>query len=511
MSPAPGNADITNKHVANQTKIEGDSDAERRSNANIRDWFLEQDNGVIRSVLQSDLQPFADFQDIAKMMFVTIDQFLPSFMNNLLHVYDNRPAFKFPDDTGDTDKLRKLLDEVDLFEALRSTLIQSRLHNTTLTGVHYNDKLDRMFLQTGYNIGNSWVETFPGFMLEWEIFAYEVWHKGREIEWVVWDRGAPDGPEHYIFRTSAEFPKLNRDNPLRLTNGKKMPIPGNDDLMAPAYGSAENPTAPYVTYRYERHNDFWGNGMDAVVELIRMVNLLLTVAGDDTIQETIRLLILNFDPTGTKGEKGQIKTGLRHPIVSENAVPGVDVAPSGEIVTAELFNEEILKLVDSLLEITSNMHNVDNPIRRKIMTELSGIALRLRAEPAMQNWAKDIRRVRKPDMELIHRIVEVNNLSREKNQIDVKILDGLVLDYQEPNLSRDEDGEFAAEQVRWQHGLSNPIAWVMRTNPEFTEDDAKKFIENNQKITRELKGQPLNLTSASTAADRIRQDATPNS
>jgi len=176
-----------------------------------------------------------------------------------------------------------------------------------------------------------------------------------------------------------------------------------------------------------------------------------------------------------------------------NAAPGAREDPKAQMVTAELYNEDIIKLVETLLDMISNMNEIDNPIKSDLKDNLSGIALRLRAEPKMQHWQEDIGRVRKPDKELLEALINVNNANRSDNKINLKVLAGLTLDYVEPNVVKDEDGEYKLERQKWADSLSNPIAWMQRTNPELSEQEARGIILANKVIVSDLQGQALNL------------------
>ena len=494
----------------------------RKGKAQLRDLFLDMDSGVITSVLKSDLSKYMDTKDINNMRIISLDQYVEVFMQNLLHVYDSTPAVTFsqeaeekldddgnpviPEESKDMTRFRALLQEVNITEVFRTNLIQARLHNTTLCEVKYNKTRKKMFVQTGFNVGNSWVKPFDGFWTDWEVFAYEKITDEDEHIWVVWDRIDEDTTEVYLFTTKeAVWPNFSATDPKNhLTNGVKTPLPGNEGLTYPPSEDSDM-DAPIITYRYNKHTDFWGNGMDSLIEIVRSVNVLLSVANDDTIQETIRLLVLNFHPTGSKGEKAQIKGGIRHPIVSSDNAPGQDNDPKMQLLQAELFNDDIIKFVETLLDMISNMFEIDNPIVSDVAATLSGIALRLRAEPLMQHWREDIGRVTKPDRELLEALINVNNLNRSDNKIDPKILDLVVIDYVEPNVVKDEAGEFALEIQKWPLGLSNPILWVQRQNPEMTEAVARAFILKNKTVTDELRGSALNLRSQTLIEENLDQ------
>ena len=180
----------------------------------------------------------------------------------------------------------------------------------------------------------------------------------------VWDRDLNE--MYYVYIPKNQTLKFDLSKESQRSLGDIVPIGDNEDIIAPEYENG----MPFTTYRYKDcYMDFWGNGMDSVVELIRSINILLTICNDDTIQESIRLLILNFNPTGVEGESGQLKTGLRHPLFVEEGYTDMD--PQGNIVSADLYNDDIVKLIESLTDSLSSLHNVDNILKKNLTQNLT--------------------------------------------------------------------------------------------------------------------------------------------
>jgi len=456
--------------------------------ANSRDWFWEQDNHVIRSFLENDLKLYyVDQADITHMKLITLDFFISAFLKKLCNVYDTPPVFKFEEKVKEESETRfnKLMNEVDIKQKMAENFEKMRLHNTIMVYVQYAGSIDLMHIQNGFNVGNTYIIEHPEYTLEWDALAYVyISESSQDVQRIVWDRGTN---EHYILLSDKALPKFHKDKKTRRFDGKDyIAIDDNKTLDAPKYD--EEGTMPWITYRFQDHNRaFWGNGFDSLVELVRVINVLLTVAEDDTIQETIRILMLDFDPIGTLGEGGTTKVGLRHPVFPRGGTVGGEGKPSGQILSADLYNDDIYKLVDKLAGITSNMHSVDSPLKERLTQDLSGIALRLRAEPLMRSWALDINKLRKSDMDLIKTIVLVNNYHRDDNQIDVKMLESLNIDYQQPHVVSDENSDYELERMKWEDGMSSPVQFIMKLDPEIkSEDDAKETIKKNLEDSKEV-------------------------
>jgi hypothetical protein len=227
--------------------------------------------------------------------------------------------------------------------------------------------------------------------------------------------------------------------------------------------------------------------MDSIVELIRSINILLTVLQDDTIREAIRILIMGFEPTGTKDIKGRIKTGIRNPIFSANAFSGDGQAPT-EILSANLYTDDILKYIDNLVEMVSATYAVESVLKTQLTQDLSGIALRIRNEPLLRQWSSDIMKVRNLDRQLIRQIIACNNYNRSDNQINPLICDQMVIDYQQPQVITDEAKDYALAKIQMQDGVISVVDWVQKENPEMDRDQAREFIISNKAEFEEMFG-----------------------
>lgn len=457
------------QNMIEREKIRNVSLGEIRRLAQLRDVYREQDNFSIRQILKNDLRNYMDGFDIKRMKLVTLDFFIPAFLQKICNVYDTPPLIKVPDSKSG-EALMTLLSKVNLIPSITEAFERMKLHNTVMAHIKYNENFDRIIIDSRFNAGNTFIVPDESDSTEWQALAYEYRTDKKKTWWVVWDRLTK---EHYYVVTDKKYPEF--DSVSRFTD-TRVNIAGNEDFDGPDYGGTGR--MPWVLYRKQNHgNQFWGNGMDSLVELIRSINILLTVANDDTIQETIRLLILNFNPDGIQGDNGQIKAGLRHPIFPENTM--MDTNPDAKVVSADLYNEEVYKMVQQLADFVSTLHNVDSPIKTELEQNLSGIALKLKTEPLLRQWASDINTLRSPDLELISKLVMVNNYHREE-QIDEAVLNELVVEYQEPKIVSDEKADYELERMKWEDGTSSPILYLLKQNPDKDEDWATEYIKNNK-------------------------------
>lgn len=437
--------------------------------AYLRDIFYYRKSAAIRRVLLNDMKLYdCDTADLSRMKPVLI-HFIPEFIEKLCTLYDRPPLFEFGDSAPENDR-RQLLDllaEVRINNFLPQNFNLTRLHNTILACVRYHNRTDKIFLDSFFNQSNTIVQTYPDNYLEPAIVVYKTGDR-----FYVWDR---ENKEHYWLKDRPKFLKEG----IGIENREKYPIEGNSDLQAPDY-------FPFVVYRYRDTGEFWGEGFDELIDVARLINLLYTITGDDAIQETIRLLILNFNPTGIEGESGHIKTGLKHPLFPESTIPGQDNNLQAQVVSADLYIEAIGLLIEDITDRISNIHSIPNVIKKEVQSDLSGIALRLKMQPILDRHQKDQNVMKYCDLELIKTIVGVHNYHRPAKRIDEKVLDGFQINYQTPEIIVDEKEEFELEKEKWEKGISNPVEYVMRKNPNFTVEEAKRYIKENLSLTAEL-------------------------
>ena len=479
-------------HQLNYSKIYTDNLQDRIVQAQRRDYFFDQDAAAIYQMLRSDLEPFfKDAQDLAELNPITIDQFVYAFMEKLCNVYDRQPVFQFEDAVPQAarERFAELMTEVRIHQIMHEQFMRTRLHNTTLATIKYSKMLDRLFVEGGYNIGNAMVVEHPEYMYEASLIAYETITWDNKPRFIVWDR---EHNEHYATK---DVPKWDPES--RTVTSEKIPIP-------PGAGITKPDLWPWVVYHYKLQNDFWGNGLDGLIQLARSINVLLTVLNNDSIRETIRILILNFNPSGTRGTDGTMKTGLTHPIFPESKV-GNTVQPAAQVVSADLYTEQIVMLIEKLTDLVSSMHSIPNPLKSQLTDNLAGVTLRMKNEPLLQQWEKDQGTMRPYDMELVARIVEAHNFYRAGKRIDPAILDRMTIVYSDPSIVTDEKADLEVEQLKWQSGISSPVDYVLTKHPDMTYDEAEAMIRENLETYNELMGMKVNV-AVPTSAQNLNGD-----
>ena len=150
-------------------------------------------------------------------------------------------------------------------------------------------------------------------------------------------------------------------------------------------------------------------------------------------------------------------------------------------------------------------YGIENVLRTELKQDLAGISIRLRNEPILRQWNEDINIFRSFDCGLVERAIDVNNYYRDgkrqdctgayipDNKIDLKILDAITINYQEPSVVTDvkEDFEIAVEKAK--KGLISLVDEYRKKNPEVSEDEAIETIKNNIKEYRELFGMSFDV------------------
>jgi hypothetical protein len=111
----------------------------------------------------------------------------------------------------------------------------------------------------------------------------------------------------------------------------------------------------------------------------------------------------------------------------------------------------------------------------------------------MRQWEEDIRVFMPCDKLLIKAVIEVNNEERPENQIDIKILDKLTIDYQQPKVVSDEQAEWDLVLSKAPKGADSVVEFVMKNDPELTEPKAIEKIKARIKEWDELFGSKFNI------------------
>jgi hypothetical protein len=462
---------------------------EKRYNAIMRTEYYNANNFVIKQRIIANLKKYQlDMADINRIKPFTMDQFTNNFLKKICNVYNNAPIVLLNEKIPEviSKRITHLLNEVNINSVFKSNLKKMKLHNTIINNIHYSKITDKVSIDNNLNIGNTIIKSLFPDKYDFELLAYVTTNEKNIRGWVVWDRKLK---ETYILRNSNPNPPFFKDKKtLRFgdsNSNEYEKIEENSDYTIPDFD-------PFIIYRQETHSDFWGNGFDHIIDLINIIGALLTITTDDTIQESIRLLILNFEPKGTKGEKGQLKPGLRHPLIPKNNTPGISSDPKADIISADLYNDEIISLIDKLAEITGSLSNISNPIKENIKNNLSGIALKLKNLPLKRDWEDDRTTIKQYDLELIEKIIKVNNYYRPKEKIPIEYLEFLSIHYMQPNDDTTEKEIYEYNRMKWKDGTDNPVNFLQTLNPRLTEEKAKEQILNNIKIIKELNIFPEN-------------------
>lgn len=449
------------------------------------DHFYSQDHEAINFCLRTDLSDTYALEDVGLLKGITIDFFIARFLQQRLNVYNTPPVFKFTDKAGqkDKDRFSALMEEVEIGTIMQDNGYKCLLHNTILAHVKYNVPLKKVFIENDYNISNTEVVTYEGYNYEPAVIAYENMLKNQFVH-VVWDREAK---EHYILTGDFKYNEVERQ--VVADERDKIPVPGNKDIKLPKYW-------PWVVYRAKKQNaEFWGNGLTSLVELNRIINILLTICGDDIINETIAVWLYNFNPSeaGNKRSDGRIKVGFRNPLWHTPGMTGTQ-NPSVQVARADLFVADILAFIEALTGLVSSMHGIDNIMKAQLKEDLAGVAIRLRNEPLMRQWEEDIRYLKPSDINLIKAVVEVNNEERPETFINPKILDELTIDYQQPKVVTDEKEEWELVLSKAPKGADSVVEYVMKRNPELSEQEAIEKIKDRIEEWDELFGSKFNIS-----------------
>ena len=447
---------------------------ELATRAQTRNVYFSQDNLSIQHILRSQLQKFISHYDISKLQYISLDDFTRAFLSKIALVHKSPMIVRYSENVDEKTQLQiqSLFNEVEINKVLQNAEMRMKLHNTILIGVRYFDKLDKLYLDASFDAGTCKIVGFDGFEDEERFVIRQRMNRFEKPEWVVWQRDTK-----WNYKTADE-PRYDIEREDLVNMRYMIDGSGRFDFQQTYF--------PFVKYQaVDQDYGFWGNGFDALVQLVQNVNILLTILADDTISETLRILLLNFVPVGIDGKPGEFKVGMRNPIIAQ-LPPGEEA--NAEVLSADLYTDEILTFVDKLVDQLASMHGIDNVLTKEIKADITATAERLRSEHLVQSWERDINVIRKYDLKLVNKIIEVNNFHRSENQIDPDVIKELTLDYQIPNAVTNEVEDYTLERMKWEDGVSSPLLWVMRRNPEMSKDQATLYIQQNKTSTNELLG-----------------------
>ena len=465
--------------------------------AQIRTIFLSQDNYSIKDILKKDLEKYITGEDINSVFPITIDDFIPQFLENLMQVHKKPVLFKWQEEEEiekptdeDLSMFNQMISETGFHLKAQENDTKMRFHNTILVAVRYYSPLDKLYIDNSFNAGNTTIISYQGFETE-PMIVYRDYSTSDVNKFIVWDRRYDF---QYFTKEEPEFDKELDD----IKNKKyieEYDLDGKVTQRLLDENEIVRSYFPFVVFRYkDQGNGFWQNGMDSIVELVRMMNVLFTVMGEDSIRETLRILFLPFEILGRDGKPGELKTGLRNPIYKLKS--GLEPPGEAQIISAPLYNNEIIQLIDKLAEMTGGLQNLNSPLKADVISNLSGVAIRLKNEPILNQWAKDINIVRDLDWLLIEKMIEVNNFHINTSERDTsifkliksEIMNALILDYQEPQIAFYDNETYELERKKWKDGVSSPVEYVQRRNPEWDQEQCREYIDKNKNTYDEIFG-----------------------
>jgi hypothetical protein len=128
-------ATLTELTKAITTNTIGSDDKGQR--AITRDLFYTQDNKGVQGLLTDDLKKYVDTADISRMKLITLDFFIPAFLEKLCSVYGVAPVFKYEEGVGDKDieLFTALIEETRIHSIFQESFLRCRLHNTIIANV----------------------------------------------------------------------------------------------------------------------------------------------------------------------------------------------------------------------------------------------------------------------------------------------------------------------------------------------------------------------------------------
>ncbi len=494
---------ISSETLVGSNRLES-SYANRVIMAARREAYFTGESGSIFDCLYEDLSRYVNGKDLSRMRLITLDDFVPGFLKKIMDVHNNPVHFEYDKKKSLETKERfgdLINKELHFRRFVSRNNRRTKLHGTNLVYVRYNNRFDEIYLQYLHE-GNCWVLPYPDYVKKPAIVMYRRRVANDHYAYYVWNEVRK---EHYWVKSDVTPGFKDDEIDLDIRPEDKLPIEGNDSIESPNY-------FPFVAYRYDDElNTFWCNGMDSLIEYSRTINTLLTITGDDVVQETMKLLLLNFNPLTEGGTKdsssGMLQTGMAHPFYPEdsgNQAPNVGDRKGldAKIVQGELYTKEVLSFIDGITQMICSLNNVENIVGESDMRRVSGEALKVKHQFLEKDWREDADLLEKFDKQLIEKIIQVNDVHRRQNKIGTDFLKNTSISYEKPVMPETELEKIQRAELGWKYGQDNPIKFYAKQN-SVDEDQAKEEVESNLEVTRNLIGRLTTLGMPNTMGEQV--------
>jgi hypothetical protein len=339
----------------------------------------------------------------------------------------------------------------------------AKLHNTSLPQVKFNGE------RFEYRVIPS---HFYDVKHEYGIITELSYEKYFDEEWfaVYWTE-----EEHY-----------RRD-----AFGNKTPLPDGD---------GKNPfgVIPYPVFRLKNSIDFWGEGQSDVVNVNEQINVLLTkLVNSDIIMGTEGTTFgVNLD-LHKKGEEEdgvkKIRTGRKHPVIVDGVRSDM-LQPSLQHISTDPHIIETRDAIDWYIKLIANFNGLNPNAVLSQVKDTSDFQKLMDAVEQMEVRKDDIEPCRIFEEERFEITKTMNNVlkdtpeGREAGLQEIPEDATLKVDFAEVAVQTTPQDKRDDRDWRLANNLITLIDILKEDNPDLTDKEAKKIIQDNKTANSTLGG-----------------------
>ena len=274
-------------------------------------------------------------------------------------------------------------------------------------------------------------------------------------------------------------------------NGNKSAIGKNDKKLNP-YG-----IIPFAIYRSEEMEDFWGVGQSDIVNTNEIINVFLTDLANGTLMSvwgTPLFVNCGLDKKSTDEGDGvnRVRVGPKHPITVDN-VKTDEVAPSLSYISHNAVINDLIGLIDWRIKLIAANKGIDPNVFLQEAKATSGFSKVMDRINQIEIRVNDIEPCREFEEERFEILKKVNNYWAGVKGVDLKPIPEeatIKFDPAEIEIIKSVDEVWKDREEKEKRYMNTPKDWIKEENPDVSDEDATKQLEENKALMDELKQEP---------------------
>lgn len=272
-------------------------------------------------------------------------------------------------------------------------------------------------------------------------------------------------------------------------NGNRYPVGDNVNMVNPIRDKNGSGIIPFAVLRINDGEDFWGEGLNDIVNANEVINLILTdlldtgiVMGSATTPLAINLGLDHYIKDGKYGKK-ELTLGMKHPIAVEDARSNDLVSPSLQFVKPDVRIKEIMDEVERMMKIFAINHGLNPNSMTLDSNSSSGYSKMMDALDEIHIRESMIEQVRTYEDDLFNItrcVINTYNSNLIDWDYDIKV------DFAEVNIPLSPQEWSLKISEEYKFNLRTPVDFLIDINSDLTREQAEKIIEENAKYNKDF-------------------------